>query len=133
MTIVLAGMTVALCRQQIRAVNRFGSHSEGGSRPFRLSDATVTGVQAVRARILDMECDECQHLSGLFLESMIFADKAEIALRAYFLTHQREASVSELAEYSSLKKEHQRTVNERDTAYMKLVNHRKVHGRIAAA
>jgi hypothetical protein len=58
-----------------------------------------------------MNCDECQHLSGLFLESMIFADKAEVALRAYFLTHQREASVSELAEYSSLKNEQQRTVN----------------------
>jgi hypothetical protein len=80
-----------------------------------------------------MECDECQHLSGLFLESMIFADKAEISLRAYFLTHQREASVSELAEYSSLKKEQQRTVNERDSAYMKLVDHRRVHGRTAAA
>lgn len=79
-----------------------------------------------------MECQECQHLSGLFLESMIFADKAETALRAYFLTHQHEASVSELAEYSSLKKEHQRTGDERDNAYMNLVKHQKVHGRVAA-
>jgi hypothetical protein len=80
-----------------------------------------------------MECEECQHLSGLFLESMIFADSAETALRAYFLTHQHRATVSELAEYRSLKKEQQRTVNERDSAYTKLVDHQKVHGRTAAA
>jgi len=80
-----------------------------------------------------MECNECQHLIGLFLESMIFADKTETALRAYFLTHQQGASVSELAEYSSLKKDQQRTLAERDSAYMALVNHQKFHGRIAAA
>jgi hypothetical protein len=80
-----------------------------------------------------MECDECQRLSGLFLESMIFADKAETALRAYFLTHQHGASVSELAEYGSLKKDQLRTVTERDNAYGKVVNHQKVHGRTAAA
>lgn len=80
-----------------------------------------------------MECNECQHLLGLFIESMIFADKAETSLRAYFLTHQHEATVSELAEYSSLKNEQQRTLTERDSAYMTLVNHQKFHGRIAAA
>lgn len=77
-----------------------------------------------------MECDECEHLSGQFLESMIFADKAETTLLAYFLTHQHGASSSELAEYGSLKKEHQRMVNERDSAYTKMVNHQKVHGRM---
>lgn len=79
-----------------------------------------------------MECNECQHLLGLFLESMIFADKAETALRAYFLTHQHGASVSELAEYSSMKKEQQRVLDERDKAYTNLVTHQKVHGQIAA-
>ena len=71
-------------------------------------------------RGLKMECDECQHLSGLFLESMIDADKAETALRAYFLTHQHGASVSELAEYWSLKKEQQRTVDWRDSALIQI-------------
>lgn len=80
-----------------------------------------------------MECKECEHLSGMFLESMIFADKAETALRAYFLTHQHGASVSELAEYYSMRKEQQRTVEERDSAYTHLVNHQKLHGRVAAA
>lgn len=79
-----------------------------------------------------MECNECQHLSGLFLESMIFADTAETALRAYFLTHQHGASVSEFAEYSSMKKDHQRAVDRRDTAYTNLVNHQRVHGTVAA-
>jgi len=64
---------------------------------------------------------------------MIFADKAETALRAYFLTHQHGASVSELAEYYSIRKEQQRTVDERDSAYTQLVNHQKLHGRVAAA
>lgn len=80
-----------------------------------------------------MECKECQHLSGMFLESMIFADKAETALRAYFLTHQHGATVSELAEYYSMRKEEQRTTDERDHAYLHLVNHRKLHGHVAAA
>jgi hypothetical protein len=81
----------------------------------------------------DMECSECQHLLALFIESMIFADKAESALRAYFLTHQQGASVSELAEYSSLKKDQERTLIERNSAYMTLVNHQKFHGRGVAA
>jgi hypothetical protein len=78
-----------------------------------------------------MECSECQHRLGLFIESMIFADKAETALRAYFLTHQHGASVSELAEYSSMKREQQRTLTDRDSAYTNLVNHQKLHGGIA--
>ena len=81
-----------------------------------------------------MECNECYALWPWFIESMIFADKAETALRAYFLTHQRGAGVSDLAEYSSLKNEQQRTLIERDTAYLTLVNHHQTfHGQIAAA
>jgi hypothetical protein len=80
-----------------------------------------------------MGCNECQHFSGLFIESMIFADKAETSIRAYFLTHQHGASVSELAEYGSLKRDQERTLSERDSAYMSLVNHRKFHDRTAAA
>jgi hypothetical protein len=80
-----------------------------------------------------MECDECQRLSGAFLESMVFAGKAEAALGGYFLTHQHGASVSELAEYCSMKEEHQRTVDDRDEAYISLVNHKKLHGESAAS
>ena len=50
-----------------------------------------------------MECDECSRLERLFLESMVFADKAETTLRCYFLTHQHSATVSDLNEYRSLR------------------------------
>lgn len=80
-----------------------------------------------------MECDECQRLSGAFVESMVFEDKAEAALRGYFLTHQHGASVSELAEYRSMKEEHQKTVDKRDQAYLNLVNHKKLHGQATAS
>jgi hypothetical protein len=63
---------------------------------------------------------------------MIFADKAETALRAYFLTHQHAASVSEFAEYTSLRKDHQRAVDKRDGAYTILVDHQRSHGSVAA-
>lgn len=74
-----------------------------------------------------MVCDECHRLERLFLESMVFADRAETALRAYFLTHQHAASVSELDEYRSLKKQQQRMADERDRAYTSLVDHRALH------
>ena len=74
-----------------------------------------------------MACDECQHLEGLFLESMVFADRAETALRCYFLTHQHSAGVSDLNEYRSLRAEQQRTADERHTVYMNLVDHKKAH------
>src|SRR5580658_5771637 len=70
-----------------------------------------------------MEFNECQHLLGLFIESVIFADKAETSLRPYFLTHQQEATVSELAEYGGLKNYQQRKLTERDSASINLVNH----------
>ena len=61
-----------------------------------------------------MECGECEHLLGLFIESMIFADKAEAALRAYFLTHQHgRQTVSEFAEYGSLRKDQENAVTGR--------------------
>ena len=74
-----------------------------------------------------MECDECPRLERLFLESMVFADKAETTLRCYFLTHQHSATVSDLDEYRSLRSDQQRTADERHRAYMELVDHRKSH------
>ena len=62
------------------------------------------------------------------MESMVFADKAETSLRAYFLTHQHGASVSELAEYRSMKDETRNMTEARDRAYTEMVNHQKLHG-----
>ena len=64
-----------------------------------------------------MECDDCPRLERLFLESMVFADKAETTLRCYFLTHQHSATVSDLAEYMSLRSDQQRTADERHRAF----------------
>ena len=74
-----------------------------------------------------MDCDECQDLERLFLESMVYADRAETELRCYFLTHQRAASVSDLNQYQSQRAEQQRTADERHRAYMNLVDHKKGH------
>jgi hypothetical protein len=52
-------------------------------------------------------------LGRFFLESVVFADKTETALRCYLITHQHFASVSDLDEYQALRAEQQRTVNER--------------------
>jgi hypothetical protein len=74
-----------------------------------------------------MECGECQRLAGAFIETMIFADKAETSLRAYFMTHLHGGTVSEMAEYQSLKQLQQRMAMERDKAYMDMVDHQKSH------
>lgn len=71
----------------------------------------------------DMACEICNRLERLFLESMIYADKAETALRCYLITHQWSASVSDMDEYNALRAEQQRTTDERHRAYTDLVSH----------
>lgn len=74
-----------------------------------------------------MDCNECDRLERVFLESLVTADSAETALRCYLITHQQYASVSELDEYNSLRAEQQRTAGERHNAYMAVVEHRNRH------
>jgi hypothetical protein len=74
-----------------------------------------------------MDCNECHRLENLFLESIMFADRAQTELRCYFLTHRHCAGVSDLAEYDSLSREERRTAQERDQAYIDLATHRKGH------
>jgi hypothetical protein len=74
-----------------------------------------------------MACAECHSLERLFLESMVFADEAETSLRAFFLTHQHSASVSELDEYHSLAKLEHGKAEERNRAYLNLVSHWTLH------
>jgi hypothetical protein len=71
----------------------------------------------------DMTCEVCNRLERLFLESMIYADKAETALRCYLITHQWAASVSDMDEYNALRAEQERTADERHRAYTDLVIH----------
>ena len=74
-----------------------------------------------------MDCDECNRLERLFLESMVFADRAQSALRCCFLTHRRSPGVSDLDEYESLRTEEERTAAERHLAYKALAEHGKHH------
>jgi len=74
-----------------------------------------------------MDCNECQRLERLVLESLVFADKAETALRCYLITHEWSASVSDVDEYDALRAEQQRTTDERHKSYMDFVNHKKAH------
>lgn len=70
-----------------------------------------------------MAFDDGNRLKRLFLESMVYADRAETALRCYFITHQWSAGVSDMEEYQALRADQQRTADERHRAYMSLVNH----------
>jgi len=74
-----------------------------------------------------MSCEQCDRLERLVLESLVFADRAETALRCYLITHERSAGVSDLDEYHALRTEQQRTTDERHKAYMDLVDHKKAH------
>ena len=81
-----------------------------------------------KVRTLDMKCEVCNRLERLFLESMVDADKAETALRCYFITHQWSAGVSDMDEYNALRTDQQRKVDQRHGAYTDLVSHAMNHG-----
>jgi hypothetical protein len=74
-----------------------------------------------------MDCEECNRLERVVLESMIAADRAETALRCYLLSHQWSAGVSDLTEYDALRAEQQVTADERHKAYLNFVKHRSEH------
>ena len=74
-----------------------------------------------------MECDDYLRVNTVFLEALVAADKAETALRCYFITHQRLAGVSDLAEYNSLRAEQQRSSDYRHQTYLASIEHRKQH------
>ena len=74
-----------------------------------------------------MTCDTCGRLEGILVESIVFADKAETALRCYFITHQHLATVSDMDEYRALQEEQQRAAEARHQAFMDMVNHAGNH------
>lgn len=63
----------------------------------------------------------------MFLESLVAADKAETALRCYFITHQGFGGVSDLDQYGALRAEQQRAEDERHQDCLASVGHRKQH------
>lgn len=75
-----------------------------------------------------MECEQCQRQQRMFLEALIAADQAETDLRCYFLTHLKFAGVSDLDEYSALRRQRQEATEALHRAYLDSVEHRKRHG-----
>ena len=75
-----------------------------------------------------MECEQCQRQQRMFLEALIAADQAETDLRCYFLTHLKYAGVSDLDEYSALRRQRQEATERLDRAYLDSAEHRKRHG-----
>ena len=67
-----------------------------------------------------MESNGGARLNRVFVQAMIAADKAETALRCYFITHQGAAGVSDLDEYRSLYLQQQRAADARHQAYLAL-------------
>jgi hypothetical protein len=74
-----------------------------------------------------MTCDTCDRLNGILVESIVFADKAETALRCFFITHQHLATVSDIDEYNALRHEQQHTADGRHRAFMDMVTHAVNH------
>jgi hypothetical protein len=74
-----------------------------------------------------MSCEECDRLESLFLESIVFADRAETALRCFLITHQRFAGVSDMDEYNALRADQEATAEKRHEAFVSIVTHARNH------
>lgn len=75
-----------------------------------------------------MACEQCERRKRMFLEAMIEEDRAEHALRSFFLTHLKLAGVSDLDEYAALRTQQQKAEETRHRAFLDAVEHRKQHG-----
>lgn len=75
-----------------------------------------------------MSCQECDRLKRLLLESFVFADRSQTAMRCYLFTHLAPASVSDLDAYLSLEADERKATDQRHRVYLELVHHRNSHG-----
>ena len=74
-----------------------------------------------------MISDTRNRLEGMLVKSIVCADQAETALRCYFITHQRFATVSDMDEYRALREEQQCTAEGRHRAFIDMVTHAGNH------
>ena len=72
-----------------------------------------------------MNCDECDRLNRMLLEAIVFADRAQAALRCFLITHQRFSGVSDFDEYLALRSEERNSMERRHDAVLTLVHHEK--------
>jgi hypothetical protein len=79
-----------------------------------------------------MTCKECNRLERMFLESLVFSDRAQTAMRCFLIAHQHFGGVSDMDEYLALRAEERRTTELRHDAVVALVHHVKDHGLVGA-
>ena len=74
-----------------------------------------------------MKCDECDRLERMFLESLVFVDRAQTSMRCFLITHQHFGGVSDIDEYLALRAEERRTMEQRHDTYLAVVHHERDH------
>lgn len=79
-----------------------------------------------------MTCQECDRLERRLLESLVFADRAQTAMRCFLLTHRSIGGVSDMDEYLALHAEERKTAEQRHQAILALVHHERDHGVVPA-
>lgn len=79
-----------------------------------------------------MNCEECDRLERLLLESLVFADRAQTAMRCFLITHPYFGGVSSMDEYLALRAEERKTEDRRHDAFLALVHHAMGHGLVRA-
>ncbi|MBI4730420.1 MAG: DUF4111 domain-containing protein [Acidobacteria bacterium] len=85
---VLGGGFVAACLQGSFAVGDFDRHSDVDfviAVEDELSDDQVGGLQAVHARVFDLDCPWAQHLEGSYFPKRILKDCAERGKPLWYL------------------------------------------------
>ena len=78
-----------------------------------------------------MKDEQLARLERRFLESLVFADRAQTAMRCFLVTHQYFASVSDMDQYLALRDDERRSFDERHEAFLALVHYERDHGIIS--
>jgi hypothetical protein len=75
-----------------------------------------------------MKDEKLGRLDRQLLEAMVFADRAQTAMRCFLITHQGFPGVSDLDEYLALREEERKTTEQRHEAFLTRVRYEREHG-----
>jgi hypothetical protein len=75
-----------------------------------------------------MKDEKLGRLERQLLEAMVFADRAQTAMRCFLITHQGFPGVSDLDEYLALRDEERKTTEQRHEAFLTRVRYEREHG-----
>jgi hypothetical protein len=79
-------------------------------------------------REVKMKDEQLARLERRFLESLVFADRAQTAMRCFLVTHQHFAGVSDMDQYLALRDDERKALDERHEAFLTLVHYERDHG-----